>query len=347
MSTVHQQHVGSAQSPQSTNATPADVAAASAKRIQERTSRISLLSTSLGTAGVGGAWDSAVATLDAPQVVSDVLFAMSGLIWILLLVQYLGRGGWRFRHISHDLHHPQLGFAFAYIPIIGMLAAGHFSRLDLTSARWVYAVSAALTVAVAARLLAHWVTGGLRSTPLHPGYLLPLSSGPFIASSVASSLLWPHAAASFFAVGVLYWLAFGTVILVNLVHSASDLPAVARPTLSVLIVPPATGGLAWVAAHRGMVDQMTYGFLGLLIFTILITLFLLPQLRQPNFHQGIWVFLFPAAASSNFLIRWVHGADVPNWHFITWALVTLVSAALLVLAAATLKVTLRERNLKR
>jgi tellurite resistance protein len=196
-----------------------------------RAARIGLLSVSLGAAGLGGAWQAATTFPQALQV-SDALFAVSGLIWLVLLAQYLRHGGVRWRNLRHDLRHPGQGFALGYVPIIGMLIAGHFSRFGITGPRWAYAVFVTVAALIAARLLAHWLTGALSATVLHPGYLLPVSSAPFVASAVASTLRLPGVADATFAVGLLYWLAFGTVILGSLVTNAPcpDLPA--RPSPS-------------------------------------------------------------------------------------------------------------------
>ncbi|MER6068003.1 hypothetical protein ABT187_03900 [Streptomyces sp. NPDC001817] len=299
-----------------------------------RAARIRLLSVSLGTAGLGGAWQAAVTTFPSALQVSDALFLVSGLIWLVLLAQYLRHGGIRWRNLRHDLRHPGDGFTLGYVPIIGMLITGHFSRFELTGARWVYAVFLILAAFIAARLLAHWLTGALSSTALHPGYLLPVSSAPFVASAVASSLGLPRVADAAFAVGLLYWLAFGTIILGSLV-AGGPLPGPARPALTVLTIPPATGGIAWTAAHKGVFDAVGYGFAGTVLFTVLLVVFLIPELRQPAFHPGLWIFSFPIAASTNFTVRWIHASALPGGPALTGILLTGATSALALLAAAT------------
>lgn len=300
-----------------------------------RAARISLLSISLGTAGLGGAWQAAATAHPAALDVSDALFVVAGLVWLVLLVQYLRHGGARWRNLRHDVRHPGQGFALAYVPIIGMLITGHFSRFGVVGARWPWAVFAVLAALIAARLLAHWVTGALSATALHPGYLLPVSSGPFIASATASTLRLPAVADAAFAVGLLYWLAFGTVILGSLVTSG-PLPQPARPVLTVLTIPPATGGIAWIAARKGVFDAVGYGFAGTLLFTFLLVAFLLPELRQPGFHPGLWVLSFPVAASTNFAIRLLNGTHVSAAPALTWVLLAVATTVLTLLSVATL-----------
>ncbi|MEV7190119.1 hypothetical protein [Kitasatospora sp. NPDC093102] len=52
-----------------------------------RAARIGLLSISLGTAGLGGAWQAAATSFPAALHVSDALFTLSGLLWLVLLAQ--------------------------------------------------------------------------------------------------------------------------------------------------------------------------------------------------------------------------------------------------------------------
>ncbi|ASQ98845.1 hypothetical protein [Streptomyces sp. 11-1-2] len=300
-----------------------------------RSARISLLAISLGSAGLGGAWQAATSVASAWIQISDVLFVISGLVWVVLLAAYVRHGGARWHNLREDLRHPGQGFALAYVPIIGMLITGHFSRFGEEGARWAYAVFVVAAALVAARLLAHWFTGGLSETTLHPGYLLPVSSAPFIASITASTLHLPEIAAASFAVGVLYWLAFGTVILGSLV-AGSPLPPPARPTLTVLVIPPAVGSNAWLAAHGGRPDGVGYGFSGILFFTLALVAFMLPTLRERSFHTGLWIYSFPVAATTNFLVRWIYAADVPGREMVVRTLLAVASGGFLLLGAATL-----------
>ncbi|GAA2272499.1 hypothetical protein GCM10010430_68080 [Kitasatospora cystarginea] len=242
--------------------------------------------------------------------------------------------GARWRNLRHDLRHPGQGFTLAYVPIIGMLIAGHFSRFGIAEARWAYAVFVTVATLIAARLLAHWLTGALSAAVLHPGYLLPVSSAPFVASATASTLRLPGVADAAFAVGLLYWLAFGAVILGSLV-TRDPLPRPARPALTVLIIPPATGGIAWTAAHKGAFDAVGHGSAGTLLFTVLIVAFLLPELYQPSFHPGLWIFVFPVTASTNFAIRWIHASAIPAGSAFTGILLAGATMVLGLLAGAT------------
>ncbi|GAA1701046.1 hypothetical protein [Streptomyces yatensis] len=71
-----------------------------------RGARISLLAISLGSAGLGGAWQAATNVASAWIQISDVLFVVSGLVWVVLLAAYVRHGGARWRNLREDLRHP-------------------------------------------------------------------------------------------------------------------------------------------------------------------------------------------------------------------------------------------------
>ncbi|MFI6360435.1 hypothetical protein ACIBJF_49780 [Streptomyces sp. NPDC050743] len=119
--------------------------------------------------------------------------------------------------------------------------------------------------------------------------------------------------------------------------TGGPLPGPARPALTVLTIPPATGGIAWTAAHKGVFDAVGYGFAGTLLFTVLLVVFLIPELRQPSFHPGLWIFSFPVAASSNFTIRWIHASALRGGPVLTGIVLVGATLALGLLATATLR----------
>ncbi|WP_436847681.1 hypothetical protein [Streptomyces avermitilis] len=161
------------------------------------------------------------------------------------------------------------------------------------------------------------LTGALRTTALHPGYLLPVSSAPFIASATASTFGLRVIGDAAFAIGLPYRPAFGTIILGRRA-ATGQLPQPAWPALTVLTIPPATGGITWTAAHRGVFDAVGHGFAGILLFALLLVVFLLPELRQPSFHLGRWVFSFPAAVSTNFALRLLNAPHTAAKPVLTW-----------------------------
>src|SRR5262249_12477621 len=157
------------------------------------------------------------------------------------------------RTIIADLRHPEQGFALAYIPVIPLVLLARaprsegFSVLDL-------AVVALWAIATAA-LVAHWITTPRERHTIHPGFSLPVVGGPFIACISLQPNGWHSLAEATFAVGVFFWMMFGTLIVGRLM-TEQPLSDMRFPTLAVLMVPPATASTAWFALNDNRITTV-------------------------------------------------------------------------------------------
>ncbi|MEW1778391.1 TDT family transporter [Streptomyces sp. NPDC086777] len=291
----------------------------------------------LGLAGLGGAWTAAPTALNAPEWVDGVLFSVSGVCWLAFTVVYVGervrdRGAFR-----ADREHPVDGASAAFLPVVGILLTMHFEQyVSFDAARMIcWLLVFALSV-VAGQLFAHWLTGRTSFDQLHPGYFLPLVAGPFVASIGLSTVHAQTAARAALGAGIFFWVIIGGVITARLI-TAGPLPYAATPALSVLLAPPATGGVAAFAAYPGPAGTLQATFLGIFLMTLMVQVFLLPKYRKLAFGLGFWNFTFPASVSANYIIRWCRTSAFAGWEALAWTALGLATVIVLVIAAATLR----------
>ena len=140
-------------------------------------------------------------------------------------------------------------------------------------------------------------------------------------------------------VGVFFWLVIGTLIFGRL-FTGAPLPAPIRPSLSVLVSPPAVAGIAWHIIAGGRMDTIGYLLLGTLLMMLLIQVLASSQYRTLTFSPNFWAFTFPIAASTNFVIRWIDSARFPYWHTWTWLLTGIATSFIAALATATIATAL-------
>ncbi|SEO55656.1 SLAC1 family transporter [Actinacidiphila rubida] len=298
----------------------------------------------LGLAGLGGAWTAAAAALNAPEWVEDLLFSLSGLGWIALAILYIGerfkqRGAFR-----ADREHPVEGATAAFLPVVGILLVTHFARyVSIDAARAVcWALVFALAV-VAGQLFAHWLTGQTNFAQLHPGFFLPLVAGPFIASIGLSVVGVPTAARAALGAGLFFWVVIGGVVTARLI-TAGPLPTPTIPALSVLLAPPATGGIATFAAFQGHVGVLQTAFLGIFLTMLMVQVFILPRYFKLAFGLEFWTFSFPVAVSANYAIRWCQYAGFSGWKVVSWIALGIATAIILAIVAATARFAAGHRS---
>lgn len=291
----------------------------------------------LGITGLAGAWTTASAALDAPDWVNDLLFSISGVCWLVFSVLYIGerlrsRGAFR-----ADREHPTDGAQAAFIPVVGLLLLTHFERYIPRGAAqavcWVLVFALAV---VAGQLFAHWLTGQTSFPQLHPGYFLPLVAGPFVASISLSTVGVHTAARAALGAGMFFWVIIGGVVTARLI-TAGPLPVPAIPALSVLLAPPATGGIAVSIAYGSQTGTLQTSFLGIFMTMLMVQIFLIPQYRRLGFGLQFWTFTFPVAASANYGMRWCQSAQFLGWRELSWVALTIATAVVLAIAVATVR----------
>jgi tellurite resistance protein len=289
----------------------------------------------LGIAGLGGVWQALRTTAAASAWPAEVLFGLSTAIWISLSAAYVImrlRGSGSF---TADRVHPVYGPYTAYIPVIGILDSSHYVQYFHNAARGVVIVLVVALGVLLAQLLSYWLQGNLPVKAFHPGYFLPTAAGGFVCSIGLSLSGWHEASESAFGVGLFFWLVIGTLIFSRL-FTVEPLPDAVKPSLAVLLSPPATAGLAWFFISGATMNAVGYLLLGITVIMLSVQVMFFTQYRILTFTANFWAFTFPLAASANFIIRWINAERFPSWQPWTWSIAGLVTALIAAIAVATL-----------
>lgn len=288
----------------------------------------------LGLAGLGGGWSAARSSLGSPMWPEEIFYGAASALWLILTAVYVFRGLRRKGTFRADLRHEVAGPFASFIPLVGILLSSHYSQYLPPWGAWLCMAFIAGLAVVAAQLLAHWVTGGVSMQSIHPGYLLPVSAGAFVASIGFSSIHAHNAAVAAFGAGVFFWLVMGTVVTVRLM-SGGEVPPAAKIGLSAYLAAPATANIAWIVSHPGPVGAVQLGLTGVLLFMVLMQVMLVPEYRKLPFTQMFWVFTFPVGATANYAIRWLAATDLPGRQICAWTILGLATAFTLAVAART------------
>ncbi|MET1156559.1 TDT family transporter [Arthrobacter sp.] len=288
----------------------------------------------LGLAGLGGGWSAARSSLGSPVWPEEILYGAATAVWLVLTVLYVFRGLRQKGTFRADLKHEVAGPFASFIPLVGILLSSHYSQYLPPWGAWLCGVFIAALAIVAAQLLAHWVAGGVSMQSIHPGYLLPVVAGSFVASIGFSSIHAHDAAIATFGAGMFFWLLVGTVVTVRLMTGGALAPT-AKPGLSAYLAAPATANIAWMVSHPGPVGTVQLGLTGVLAIMTLLQVMLLPQYRKLPFSPAFWVFTFPVGATTNYAVRWLAATSLPGREIYAWTILGLATAFTLAIAART------------
>lgn len=302
-----------------------------------------LFAAPMGLGGLGLAWREAAHILGAPPLVGEALLLAAALVWLLAATLHLLRLVRHPEAVAADLAHP-VRSAFAGAITIGLMliAAG-----ALPHARGV--AEAVWTVAAAGHVgIAAWTVRGLLRAPrdaatLTPPLLIPLV-GNILAPVVGARLGHVTVSWMLFGLGALLWAVLQPLLLARLVHGPM-LPPRLRPTLAILLAPPAVGALA-LAALAGGFGPAALGAFGFAAFLALVLATLWRDLSAGPFAMSWWGWTFPSAAFAAAAIQ-AAAAHPAAWQApLLWALLAGASLILAIVAGGTLRAAASGRLLQ-
>lgn len=279
-----------------------------------------LLAVPLGLGGLGLAWRRAELTL-----VSEPIMALMVLAWLVILGAHLLRAARHPEAALADWRNPmRCGFAGA-ASIGMMLIAAALTPYLPGAARGLLLLAILLHLAIGLSLLARVLRGEGSAAMLVPPLLIPLV-GNVLAPIFCAPLGLPMLGWMLFGVGMLLWLALQPLLLGRLFEA--PLPPPLRPSLAILLAPPAVAALAVEALSAPL--PVFLGFYGLAAFIFALLLILLRPMLGTGFTLGYWGFTFPLAAFTTATMKLA-----PGW--IGLGMLGLASVVIGLIAARTLR----------
>lgn len=280
---------------------------------------LNAFSPAFGLSGLAGTWTAAARGLGAPAGIGTALWFVAGLTWLVTTARYLARPGGT-RAILTDLRHPAVGPFAALFAIVGLLLGGRLAVSAPRVGEVVVWAMAAIAVLYAAWFLAQVFLGGGTLDAVHGGHLLPTVAAALISGQSLAVVGARHVAVGAWAVGILFWIVVGAVILARLAFRPA-LPDSLVPTLAILSAPPAVAGNAWFALNGGTADVVEELLLGTFILLMIVQVFLVPRYARLTFGLSFWALTFTAASSATFALRWLVLAAPPGHVVWSWAVV--------------------------
>lgn len=166
-------------------------------------------------------------------------------------------------------------------------------RPELAGPIWIVGAGAQafLTLAVINAWISHRAFG--------PGQLSPAWFIPAVGNVVVPLAGVPlgHVELSwyFFATGILFWVVLLTLVFNRLIFH-DPLPGKLRPTLVILVAPPAVAYLSWLLLNGGEVDATARMLLNVGYFFAALVALQVPALARLPFALSFWALSFPLAA---------------------------------------------------
>ncbi|WP_333824360.1 SLAC1 anion channel family protein [Pinisolibacter sp.] len=293
-----------------------------------------LFAAPMGIGGLGLAWREAGHALGAPKIVGEGLLGLAAAVWLLILALHVVRAMRHPEALAGDLKHPIRSAFVGAITIGLMIVAGGlipYAR-GLASGVWIVAVVVHLAIGI-------WTVRGLLTAPreaatLTPPLLIPMV-GNILAPVIGAKLGYHDLSWGLFGLGALLWVLIQPSI-INRIATGPTMPDKLKPTLVILLAPPAVGSIA-LANLSGGFGPGPSAIYGLAAFVAAVLLTITPIFRRIPFAMSWWGYTFPSAAFSVATSAFTLAHPSAAMIVASWTVLALASAIITLVAIATLK----------
>jgi tellurite resistance protein len=249
----------------------------------------------IGLAGLGGDWRLAHQLWGFPFAVGEILNGVAILAWISLSVLFAAKWIFAREEALVEARHP---VKCCFIGLAGV-ATILVARVILPYSRSLALVLLVLGI-VFAVVFATWRTGsmwrgGRDDQATTPVLYLPTVAGSLVPALVLGPFGFPALAQLFFGAGILTWAAIESVMMQRLLTAPEMTPPL-RPTLGILLAPPAVACAAYLTLTSGRPDLFANGLLGYCMLQVAVLVRLLPWIMKQPFDPSYWGVTFGVTA---------------------------------------------------
>lgn len=296
--------------------------------------------TVMGLAGLALAWHRAEPRMgEAAGAVAWVLGGLAAAVFAVLAAATVLRGRRHPAAWAEDQRHPVRHTFVAALPVsvilLATVAVALLGPHPLLRALWM--AGALAQFAVTLRVMARWLQPaggggpGLAWAGVTPALLIPIVGNVLVplAGVPLGEVAW---SAAQFGFGLMAWPLVFALILVRLAVQG-PWPERLRPTVAILVAPPAVVGLA--ALQFGAPPLVGLGLWGMAIGTAALAATQAPAIARQPFAMPHWATSFPLAALAALTLR-LADAGVPGTAALGTAGVLLLALASLVVTALVL-----------
>lgn len=267
----------------------------------------------MGIAGMGIAWRIASGLIGVPAIIGEVAvavaFVLFGLISLLFIAKILLRPD-----SLVELWTDNRAILFTpMIPTSLLLLSIGVRPYDIGFATLLWQIAAPLNLILAIVIVGRWLFDDHELTMVSPAWMFPVV-GNGVVPIAGVPLGFIDAGWAFFSIGIILWIVTFTVLFSRLVLGGA-LANAARPTILILISPPATFFIAYSELTGARLDPLAYSMIYFSLFLLAVFLVNGKWVFRAPFSIASWSLTFPMAALTiaSLLFFRATGWDIAQW----------------------------------
>lgn len=296
----------------------------------------------MGIAGLGISWRTASSLLGVPAIIGEVAIGLSFVLFGVISFIYITKVILRPQCVI-DLWSSNIAMLFAPLFPTSVLLLSIGARpydTEIATLLWMIAspISMILTIVIVGR----WLLDARDNKGISPAWMFPVVGNGFVTIA-GVPLGFVEIGWAYFAIAFVLWILAFAVVFGHFVHGGA-LAKPARPTMLVLIAPPATFFIAYVELTGSFNDLFAHSMIYSSVFLFAVFLSNWKWMFDAPFSIASWSLTFPMATLTVATLTFFQAT---SWATARWAATGFLGlASFFTVSVAILGVIAILRNLR-
>lgn len=266
---------------------------------------------------------------------SNYIFGITASIFTLFLLFFILRIIKFPESVKKEYHNPIKVNFFATTSIALIIFSIFLLEIDINISKYLWIAGTSLHLFFTLSVISAWTRkDNFQRENLNPAWFIPIVGNILIP--VSGTMHFPKDISwFFFSIGIVYWIILYTIIQ-NRIIFHKVLPEKLRPTMFILIAPPAIGFIAYVRL-TGTIDSFAKILYYFALFLFIKLIFQFRIFLNLKFYLSWWAYSFPVAALGLASVLMHHKTGISIYIHFVYFFLTILTAVIVLLSYKTIK----------
>jgi tellurite resistance protein len=297
----------------------------------------------MGIAGLGIAWRIASGLIGVPPLIGEVFVALAFALFILISLLFISKVALRPDSLAELWNDNRAILFVPMIPTSLLLLSIGARPYDIGFATLLWQIATPFNLIFAIVIVGRWLFDDHELTMVTPAWLFPVV-GNGVVPIAGVPLGFVSVGWAFFSIGFVLWIVTFVLLFIRFVLG-EPLAKAARPTVLILISPPATFFIAYLELTSARLDLLSYSMIYFSLFLLAVFLLNGKWVFRASFSIASWSLTFPMAALTIASLLFYRAT---SWSVAQWTAVTLLGlTTIFVISVTVLGLRATFRNMRR
>lgn len=261
----------------------------------------------LGLFGLGNIWKLIHLPYVDTMLISKAIMLIVFLLWSLFVLLYIIKWIFNFKDALEEFKHPIKNNYIGLLGVTMILNATTIHNYYPFLGKSLFVLGLILQLVYGILFTEQTWKNHYEINFITPSLYLPTVASNFVSAMVAGIFHYYTLGYFFLGIGFFSWLTLESIIMCRL--KKEKLPLEFKPTLGIIMAPPAIACAAYLALNFGEINVIIKCVLGYALFQLLVFIKIFISILKEPFNLSFWAFSFGLTTLTNVTMQYSNKID--------------------------------------